>query len=172
MKIGKQLATTFALCGTALFTNIAQAGDCGYYETEGYNSTSVITSGGTPGHPEVTTTTTTFITTGVTYVPLDCGGGSPEPEPEPQSRSEKITAALSNFKLSCRKANHTKLMYQADQTDRCTEEVYSAVEADLWAFGPWKAWVKLGIAMQCGTKVAADIAFVYEGNIDAVPACP
>lgn len=75
MKMIRRIAATLALCGTAFFTNMAHAGDCGYWETQGFWSTSnveILGSGGVP--PATGPGTSTFITTGATFVAQSCGG--------------------------------------------------------------------------------------------------
>ena len=75
MKIVRRIAATLALCGTAFFTNMAHAGDCGYWEIQGFWSTSnveILGSGGVP--PASGPGTSTFIATGATFVEQSCGG--------------------------------------------------------------------------------------------------
>ncbi len=82
MKIVRRIAATLALCGTAFFTNMAHAGECGYWETEGFWSTPVIgvgtptVAGGPVGPPATGPGTPTFITTGATFVEQSCGGAA------------------------------------------------------------------------------------------------
>ena len=166
MNLIRKVATTLALCGATFFTNMAHAGDCGEWVTGGFWRTGNVYVDGV-----LVSSTEMWIDT-VEWEPGACPTQpEPVPEPEPQSRSQQITAALSNFTLSCRQAGLSQSVYTAGQVAKCTDEVYSAVEADLWAFGPWKWWVKVGIANQCTTKVSTEIAFSYNADFQSIPVC-
>lgn len=166
MKRIKSIATTLAWCGAAFFTNVAHAGDCGEWVTGGYMQNWTIYVDGIPVHGQ------DWIAT-AEYEARDCPPTPVEQEPpaEPPSRAAKIAQALSNFTLACRKPGLTAALYLAEQKVTCTNEVYDAIEADLWGFGPWKWWIKLGIGLQCNTKVEADFAHSYERIFEQVPVC-
>lgn len=172
MKIFRSIVGTLALCGTVFFTNMVYAGDCGSWVDGGEWQQSTVTTPGDPanGLPPTVSKEWYFKET-QTWSPTACEGSMVETEPQEQSRSQKITQALSDFKLGCRTPGTSKALYQAEQVGKCTNEVYGKVEADLWAFGPWKWWVKVSIGWQCTTKVATELALVYEADIDKVPLC-
>ena len=110
MKIIKRIAATLALCGTAFFTNMVYAGDCGTWETEGYwvtTNVEILGSGSVP--PASGPGTPVFITTGATYTPLSCGGppddgNSNEALPDGERAKAAYRNAIRTEARFCKKA--------------------------------------------------------------------
>ena len=113
MKIVRRIAATLALCGMAFFTNMAHAGDCGTWQTEGYwvtTNVEILRSGSVP--PASGPGTSVFVTTGETYTPQSCGGPADNGDvgAGPSTPAEAITFfinAVKTLPAFCKSASET-----------------------------------------------------------------